>query len=109
MSCRGVNKTLCRSEQDYMYRILPKASSSIGSSCPTRRHRLFLPFFFFLFPFFFGAFNSVNLEGGWQLYGLIIIIINNTQEVARRYSYSIGGIHECYMLYVRSETICLRL
>lgn len=63
MSCRGVNKTLCRSEQDYMYRILPKASSSIGSSCPTRRHRLFFPFSFSFFLFLFGAFNSVNLEG----------------------------------------------
>lgn len=60
MSCRGVNKTLCRSEQDYMYRILPKASSSIGSSCPTRRHRLFFPFSF-SFSLFFGAFNVVNL------------------------------------------------
>lgn len=74
MSCRGVNKTLCRSEQDYMYRILPKASSSIGSSCPTRRHRLSFPF---SFSFFFGPFNSVNLEGVWQLHGLIIMI-NNT-------------------------------
>lgn len=64
MSCRGVNKTLCRSEQDYMYRILPKASSSIGSSCPTRRHRLFFPFFFFLFPFFFGAVATVSTWKG---------------------------------------------
>lgn len=34
----------------------------------------FLSLFFFLFPFFFGPFNSVNLEGIWQLHGLIIII-----------------------------------
>lgn len=34
----------------------------------------FLSLLLFLFPFFFGPSNSVNLEGVWQLYGLIIII-----------------------------------
>lgn len=35
------------------------------------------PFSFSFFLFLFGAFNSVNLEGVWQVHGLIIII-NNT-------------------------------